>query len=211
MRLRRLLSIVVVVLGVASAGHGLSSPGGGSSDAIVLEDLIISGPATVAPRSAATFSAIGRLPDGTTRDVTARASWRSSNSSILCVSARGTATGAASGDVQIIASVSGVTAKSDVLVTPAGTFRLSGTIFESERPVAGATVAVIAGPGLGLSTISNGAGAYVLYDVSGAVEIQVTKGGYTPLIKAATLTRSTVLDFPDFTRDVRVGVKSPRN
>ncbi len=209
MRLRVLLSLVSVAC-VASSGRGLSGPRA-DSPTMALEALTISGPTTVAPGHGATFTATGRLADGTTRDVSDRAIWRSSNSFVLCVSERGAATGATSGEVQLVASLGGLTATSSVLVVPAGTFRLAGTVSEAGRPLAGATVAVIAGPGLGLSAMTNGAGAYVLYGVGGGVEIQVTKAGYAPITKAITLTRSGVLDFADLTRESERDGQRPRD
>jgi hypothetical protein len=210
MRLRVLLSIVAI-FSAASSGRNLSTPEHDARDGVALEALSISGPAAVAPGHAATFTATGRMRDGTTRDYTDRASWRSSNATVLCVSAHGAAIGATSGDARISASAGGVTGTSNVLVTPAGTFRLSGMVSESGRPIAGATVAVMAGPGLGMSTVTNGAGEYLLYGVGGSVELQATKRGYVPAMRVVTLTRSGVVDFPDLTRESRPDDRTPRD
>jgi len=80
------------------------------------------------------------------------------------------------------------------MVTPAGTFRLTGTVTESGFPVANATVAVTSGIGSGPSTTTNSSGQYRLYGVAGQIELTVSKTGYTPAVQALMVTTSSVLD-----------------
>lgn len=75
----------------------------------------------------------------------------------------------------------------EVIVVPAGTFRLSGVVSEAQTvdvPLGGARVEVVAGTGAGLSATTTEDGRYRLYGVSGLAELRVTKDGYQPLARS---------------------------
>ena len=104
------------------------------------------------------------------------------------------ATGHELGETSVTVSFKGRTAtKSDVVVAPAGTYRLSGNVRDAGVPVADAEVIVISGPAQGLSTRS--AGNYKLYGVVGDSEIRVAKGGYDAAVKRVNVSTHQVLDF----------------
>jgi hypothetical protein len=86
------------------------------------------------------------------------------------------------------------------MVIPAGTYRLTGLVRESGLPVAGATVAVTAGQGTGLSAVTNQSGQYRLYGVVGSVDVQVSKAGYASVTKTLAVSSNSLLDFPDLTQ-----------
>jgi hypothetical protein len=120
-------------------------------------------------------------------------------------------TSLALGLVALLAAFGGKSAGRYVMVLPAGTFRLSGTVKEDGLPVSGAQVAVSVGPAQGLATTTadgkadSAAGYYFLYGVVGDVEISVTKPGYTEQRKSVRVTAQQSLDFalaPSAPRDI---------
>ena len=156
--------------------------------------LELSGPASIPPGGTGQFLVRGFYPDGSQEDLTSQASWRSGRTSVLTIDANGLATGRAFGETSITASFRGRTAtKTDVVVTPAGTFRLSGVVRDAGEPVVQAQVTVVSGPAQGLNTITDG--SYKLYGVVGDSEIRVTKAGYDEATRRITVSSHQVLDF----------------
>ncbi len=150
----------------------------------------VSGPANVTPGSTSTYSAIGRTAAGTNVDITSKVFWTTGNSNVVLVNGAGQVTAKTPGETEIVAALtSTLSGKMTVLVLPAGTFRLTGTILDGGVPVPGATVSVTSGTGSGLSTTTLFDGTYRLYGVAGDVQLQITAPGYTtstpPLIVAA--------------------------
>jgi hypothetical protein len=162
---------------------------------LVYAGLTINGPATVAPGSSAAFTAVGRFSNGSTQDATAQVTWRSSNTAVLSIAPNGLATAGAAGEAQLQATVLAATATVTVMVLPTGTFRLTGVVSESGLAVGGATVAVTAGQGTGLSTTTDAAGAFRLYGVAGDVQIQVSKNGYSPASRTLMVGSNSLADF----------------
>jgi subtilisin-like proprotein convertase family protein len=79
----------------------------------------------------AQFNATGNYSDGTASNVTATASWMSSATGIASVSANGLATGLASGNAIITATMSGVSSRGTLTVitnTPSGSVTLTSTV-----------------------------------------------------------------------------------
>jgi hypothetical protein len=152
---------------------------------------VISGPDTIAPGATAQFTATALQSDGTPRDVTNEASWRSDNESVLSISSSGTATGRDRGESAIQAAFGGRTAtKGDVIVVPVGTYRLRGIIGESgsARTLFRARVEVTSGVGQGLSATATGNG-YGLHGVAGDIELRVSADGYQELRTRAQVTK----------------------
>lgn len=157
--------------------------------------LEITGPASVAPGESAQFSATAYQSDGSTRNVTNEAEWRSGNLWVLSMSATGLATGLDRGEGPVGAAYAGKTAwKSGVLVLPAGTSRLIGKVRDGDLPVSDARVEVLAGTGQGLITFTNAVG-YRLYGVAGDIDVRVTLNGYQEQRKSLTVTGNQTLDF----------------
>ena len=102
------------------------------------------------------LAAVATLTDGTSRDVSAEAAWRSFNTTIATVSATGLLTALQLGRTGISAQHSGRTSTAEVLVLPSGTYILRGTVAEpGPVPVGEARIEVIDGPHAGRSATTN--------------------------------------------------------
>jgi hypothetical protein len=164
----------------------------------MLTSLKLTGPTTIAPGATAQFTATGQMSDGATQDYTTKVTWYCAYPAVLSISSSGLATGQSPGDAQVQAILPGLIARADVLVVPAGTFRLIGTVTEAGLPVWDATVSVIAGQGTGASTVTLSDGTFRLYGVAGPIQVQVSKRGYLADVKTIAVTTNDILDFPDF-------------
>jgi hypothetical protein len=155
----------------------------------------ITGPAAVPPNETAQFTSRAFYSDGSQRDVTTEASWRAGQTSILTIAANGVATGRAVGETWINASFGGRNAtKSDIVVVPAGTYRVMGNIRDAGAMVTDAEIRVMSGPSQGLNTKSVG-GFYKLYGVSGDSEIRVSKPGYEDARRRIIVSNHERVDF----------------
>ena len=103
------------------------TPNGGTPGIARVE---MAGPATFAPGTRVNYKLTGFLTDGTTRDMTAEADWRSSNVAVATIDRSGEATGNSTGDTTISATVFPLTSRKGITVMPAGTFKLVGSILE---------------------------------------------------------------------------------
>jgi hypothetical protein len=92
-----------------------------------------------------------------------------------------------------VATLGRTAVMAQVIVVPAGTYRVTGAITHQGFPVHGAEVEVVRGPATGLTTIGNG--TYSLYGVVGDSEIRVRKDGYAVGVRRTTVTRHQSLDF----------------
>ena len=149
-----------------------------------LTRLEVAGPASVPPGETAQYTATASFADGSTRDVTAQSTWRiqpsccpTPSSMVLSIFPAGLATGHDRGEAAVFASFGGPSSGKTVLVLPAGTFMLSGGVFDQGEPAPGVRIAVVAGPAAGLETVTD-SGGYRLYGVSGEVDVRATKPGY---------------------------------
>ena len=193
---RRFLVAVAVATIVLACGKG--PPGGPSGPPLpTLKALTISGPARIAPGATAQFEANGQLSDGTTQSYTSKVQWFGTNSFVLSLTSGGLLTARAAGEATIFANFGTIRATMNVMVIPAGTYRLTGIVREAGLPLIAATVTVTSGIGTGLSTSTDTLGQYRLYGVAGPVEVQVTKTGYTPVTKSTSVGADDLLDFPD--------------
>jgi hypothetical protein len=180
------ISIAVLMAALAAACDksptAPNRPTGGGSAPVRLE---ITGPRTVPPGGTAQFSAMVQMSDGTTRDVTAEAQWRS-NTVDLTLSTPGLVTAQRRGDGMLSASFNGLSSTREVILVPDGTYRLMGYVTNTVAPagpVPLASVEVIAGIGQGLRSGTTDDGNYRLYGVAGNIELRVTKAGYQPQTK----------------------------
>ena len=136
------------------------------------------------------LTAIATLSNGTTQDVTAQATWQSSNASIVSVSSGGVASGAAAGEADIKATYAGATGSLH-LKLPALTFAVSGVIVDSDsgRSIE-AEVEVVDGANAGKVTRADGSGHYALSGlVPGSFGLRARATGYQ-----SGDTRVTVVD-----------------
>jgi hypothetical protein len=149
------------------------------------------GPGSIPPGGTAQFTLIEHASGDLTRDVTRDAVWRSSNSSVLSISSHGLAAGRQIGDSHLSASLpNGRSTTKEVIVVPAGTYRLTGRVTEADAPtlpIADARVEVTAGPAAGLSTTTTRDGEYRLHGMSGETQVQVAKDGYEPHVQSVAI------------------------
>jgi hypothetical protein len=160
----------------------------------VMTGLEVSGPGSVPPGGTAQFTATARQSDGSTRDVTGQATWRTNRSSVLTVASTGVATARDRGDATLTAQFQTFSSTREVIVVPDGTYRLSGAVHEAGVEVRGARVEVRAGPSTGLSTLTGGGGRYALYGVAGDTEIRVTRDGYREHVQRITVADHQTID-----------------
>lgn len=185
--LRNVSLLLVCVAGLAggllacddqpSHTPGLSTP---TTPGVPIVRLEIEGPSAVPPGGTMQLTAMARLSDGSSRDITQEAVWTSSNRMVLTVSA-GRVTGVQVGEARALVGLGATSANREVVVVPQGTFRVAGLVTEADTPsspVVGATVAVTAGVGAGLTTNTGDDGRYKLYGVGGDVELRISKNGY---------------------------------
>jgi hypothetical protein len=161
---------------------------------VSITSLVISGPGTIAPGATAQYAAVVLYSDGSSRDVTSEAVWRSGSESVLTISPSGLATAHNRGETSITVNASSrVAVKNEVIVVPAGTFRLAGTVRDLRLPVAGARVEVIGIPGL-QALLTGSTGTYRFYGVSGDTEIRVFRNGYHEHRQRIEVTSHQTLD-----------------
>jgi hypothetical protein len=145
----------------------------------------IIGPQSIAPGQSVQYTATQILSDGTSRDATnAVLNWSATPGAVLSVR-QGLVTANTVGDAVVTAWINPppvfVRGSKEVIVVPAGTYRLSGIVDElgtSPGPVVDARVEVIDGAAAGLSTTTGTDGRFRLYGVVGDTTIQITKDGY---------------------------------
>jgi hypothetical protein len=157
----------------------------------------IEGPELVEPGSTAQYRAIAQMSDNTTQDYTASARWSPSGGLVAAISATGLLTANKAGESQIQAQVPGFYATQKVLVLPAGTFRLTGMVSEAGLPLSEARVTVVSGTGTGLNALTDYSGTYRLYGVAGSVQVEVSRLGYSTVVRQTVVSENTMLDFSD--------------
>lgn len=144
--------------------------------------LEIVGPTSVGPAATAGFTALLDDRRGGVTDVTLRTQWESSAPDVLRVDSTGSAVGVSLGEVKLTGRFGELVQTHTVLVIPPGTSRLFGRVTHVDsmpiQGIAGAIVEVLKGTGLGLRVIANSQGNFVLYGVSGAIQLSVTAPGY---------------------------------
>jgi Bacterial Ig-like domain (group 2) len=147
---------------------------------------------TIGPGETAQMTVIGHYSNAPDRDVTAEATWSSSQTQIATVSA-GLVTGVMYGRVQIRAIFGGRNISMNLVIKPAGTFILSGNITEAGPVAVGAaTVSVVNGPPNQVT--ANAGGFYELFGVSGTVTLRVSKQGYVDQNLTVTVMQDQRMD-----------------
>jgi hypothetical protein len=175
--------------------------------AAFLSAVEIVGPDSIAPGESAQFVAYVRLNDGTRKTPTPESGlrWRSSNSAVVRLEAvSGLATAMASGGESFVtATLNSRQATMEVIIVPAGTFRLVGRVMDEEYPTApvpGARIEVLPG---GASTVSDNDGRYRLYGVPPDAELRISASGYSPSVQVVQLAKHATQDF-------RIAATNPR-
>lgn len=151
----------------------------------------ISGPASVAPGSTAEYAAIAQYSDGSTKDVTAEASWTPNNKAQFPIyfTTAGIAEAVTYGEQEIGAqyystltlsgSAGWTSARLTVLAVGPGTYKFGGTVLNSRGGViGGAVIEVLSGTGKGLKATTDSEGRYALFGVAGAIRVRTTAEGF---------------------------------
>jgi hypothetical protein len=177
-----------------TASNAPSLPPGGPQNSPLLNLLELSGPSTIAPGSSARFIVTASYGDGSFRDVTTEAAWRSRESSVLSVSAGGVVTAHARGQTFLEASFEGRSSGKTVTVLPDGTFRFTVRVHDAHVPVQGARVTVYAGPAGEFNAATASAGSVTFFGVAGDVEVRVIADGYLEYKERLRVTDHQTLD-----------------
>jgi hypothetical protein len=178
---------------VVAAGH--VGCGGPPIEPSKVDAIRISGPSSIAPGATGQFTAIAEYRDGSTEDVTARASWSTSAPLIVAFDQNGRAAGRARGEARVTASHFKGSNELTVLVLEPGTYRVTGTVRENGIPLRDALVEVVAGIGTGLRAWTNSLGSYALYGVAGNVQIRVSASGLETAAREQVVTTEVTSDF----------------
>jgi hypothetical protein len=182
-----LVGRVVVLMAICAACNKQPTPTQPAptptpNGAPALARLEIAGPDTIAPGTRVNYKLTGFLTDGTSRDVTAEAEWRSSNVAAATIDQSGGATGNGIGETMISAILSPQSSRKNIVVMPEGTFKLMGSIVEegSNLGIHTAQVEVRDETGLVLRVTTFVDGGFRLLGVPGDAELRVTHEGYAP-------------------------------
>ena len=186
-------SVLWLVLTAATAGlvAGCGDNPAGPSDLLVKVKVEIQGPASIAPGQSAQYAVVEHLPNGSTRALPS-AAWASSDSSLVQVTSSGVATAHSRfGEVQLSVTTT-QSAYKEVVVLPANTFRLVGTVTDTRgAAIPNVRVEVIGGP----SATADSNGAYRLYGVPPEADVRVTTDGYKTIEQHMQLTSHTSFNF----------------
>jgi hypothetical protein len=183
------LSALLAACGGDDAASPTSPPGRAGNPHPVRVEIV--GPRSVAPGAAVQFSMLLHMSDGTRRDVSTETNWQSRAPQVLSVGSTGVVTGLQTGEGDVYGFYrpeGALNANKEVIVVPAGTYRLMGVVSEVGAPTApiiGARVDIVS-PAGNASSITGNDGRYRFYGVSGNSEVRVSKNGYE--IETATVT-----------------------
>jgi hypothetical protein len=173
-----------------------------------LVSIRISGDPSIPPGESRQFAAIAMLNNGTSRDVTKDAIWRTSNASVFTVAA-GLVTASTVGESFLTATYQSRNAGMSVVSIPNGTGILTGSVREANFPIPAARIEVVGGSFAGQATTSDGSGFYRLYGVVGDLQIRTSIADYVPqalpvnVAPLASPRRDQVLNF-DLTPSSRI-------
>jgi hypothetical protein len=180
MRIQLLVVVAAVLIAglVACGDDERPQPPAGPSPPVLLTGVTLTGPAEIAPGNTAQFTLTAIWSDNSTTDVTSTASWSTQGVGILRSLGSGRYEAVAAGEGRVQVTFTGRLATKPVLVLPAGTFKLSGSILDVAGGVGGVDVQVASGTGAGQRTTSASNGTYALYGLAGPVGLRVSAPGY---------------------------------
>ncbi len=173
------------------AGCGEDGNKGGPSPGVLRAEIV--GPSTIAPGQTANYSVVEHLAGGGTRALPT-AAWASSNPSLVQVSESGVASAQPRTGETVLTVKTTVTALKEVIVLPAGTFRLVGRVGDAavaNVPIPDARVEVPDGP----SATTDTTGLFRLYGVPADAELRLSRDGYESKIERVHLSGHTSRNF----------------
>jgi len=202
---------IVIALGIVSCeSRKQTTPQSPTQPAPVTAGLArveLIAPGSIAPADSVQLTANAVKSDNSVEDVTGQAQWFSSNRRVVEVSASGTAKGVAPGETIISVSYQSRGASAHTFVLPTGTYRLAGRVSEGNLGLSGVTITVIGGVGEGLSTVTDGTGAYTLLGVRDRVRLQAKLGGYFNRIEEVDVTDHRTFNFEMVPERLRTDVR----
>jgi hypothetical protein len=172
----------------------------------VVRTISIEGPAVLNLGDIGEFTVTAHLTDGSSRDVTAEASW-SSFFAILQIASPGRVRGNISGEASVAVQFAERYAYRTVMVLPRGTYRLTGRVTEAlaiSGPVVGALVEVTTAGGVRLSAHTDEQGNYRAYGVANETSVRVVKDGYQ------SVTQSIGVAADHTEHDIALALLAPR-
>jgi hypothetical protein len=219
---RRALVLALGLVGLAVAGLASacdrtpaapSLPPAGTPAPPSAIGLALAGPTTVTPGSTTRYTATAEMSDGSTRDVTDEAAWRSNNSSFSIVSAGVVAAPSRADQFMLSVSYRGLSATREVIAVPDGTYRLTGIVSDRTPPAGPVSLATVEVDGRYVSSTAFD-GRYNVLGVAGRVTIRVTKIGYYPHVEQVTVDDHRTLNvdltpsypLPDFSGTYRLDI-----
>jgi hypothetical protein len=157
--------------------------------------LELNAPASIAPGVSLQLGVNVVKSDNSVQNVTAQSQWFSSNPRVIEINAAGMAKGNATGEAVITVRYQSLSASTEALVLPDGTYRVKGTVTDAGVGLGGVMITVIGGVGDGLVATSDGNGAYGLYGVRGRIRLQAKRDGYLNRIEEVDAVQNRLLDF----------------
>lgn len=144
--------------------------------------------------------AVATMSDGASQDVTARAQWRSSQPTIVAVSATGIAAAISPGESDITATFETVVGSQRLAVVapPSARFTLTGVIRDaaSQAAIPGARVEIISGVNQPSAATTDDRGVYELRDlIAGAFRLRASANGFDAGEQNVTVPANPEADF----------------
>jgi Carboxypeptidase regulatory-like domain/Bacterial Ig-like domain (group 2) len=150
---------------------------------VTVSSVVVSGGPSL-PGVSFQLTAMAKMSDGTSQDVTSSAKWESSDVTLAVVATTGMVTVNGSGSVTLKATYQNVAGTVQAIVNkpPLPKFSLAGSVWEVDpnaHKVAGARVSITAGADLGAFADSDVNGNYFFSSITaGLVALVATKDGY---------------------------------
>jgi Carboxypeptidase regulatory-like domain len=197
----KLVAVAALIAGfIVSCGHEsptrpTPTPTPTTTTAATIQSVRIEGPTQLSPDTSAQYTATAQMSDGTTRDVTATVTWRTSDANVLSIASGGVASARKAGQTFIFADTANRRASLEVLVLAPGTFRVTGVVREAGLPIADASVELLNGSrGVQLAKTDFN-GNYRLFGIAGDVEIRASKEGYAEQVNRLVVSGNATSDF----------------
>ncbi len=197
---RTVLGLVLLAFLAGACGDdpNTTAPGGPTSQTVT--SVTISGTLTITNVGLTSqLTATAHLARGTSQDVTADATWTSSNTGIATVSS-GMVVANAVGAVTITAGYQNVTGSTRVTITRPLSYTLSGVVTESVPTTAtvlpGARVELMEGVNQGKFALADASGHYEITGAAaGTFAVRATQPGYVDSTHQVAISGNTTLNF----------------
>ena len=188
------IALSLSLLLAACSGGALNQSGGGQHGSASLTGLAVT-PNSASIAAAATLSlhAMGSYSDGSTKDLTASATWSSSDSNVVSVTPSGVATGVATGAVTITARSGGFAGSATLTVNSAGSNLTSLTISPANPSVAVNTTQALTATGNYSDGSSRDLTALVTWSSSNVGHATVDAAGLVKGVAAGSATITATL------------------